>query len=223
MTIFLLKIIACSTMFIDHIKYAIPVLENDFTNYIGRISFPLFAFFIGEGYLHTKDIKKYYLRLFIFAIISQVPFMLFRTLVGEWKMLNVIFTLLLGLTAILIYDKGKEKLISLIFVGGIAYLGKILKVDYGWYGVLAVFIIYILKNHKVLLPMGYGILLITYYYTRGINLLSLENIMYFISTLISIFLIISYNGKKGKSVKYFFYAFYPLHMLLVYFIGIFLI
>ena len=105
MTSFVIKIIACITMVLDHIKYAIPCTNGILTEYFGRISFPLFAFLITEGYVHTKDFKKYCLRLLIFGIISQIPFMLFRTLVGEWKMLNIMFTMLLGLIAIFVYDK----------------------------------------------------------------------------------------------------------------------
>ena len=113
MSIFIIKIIACITMFLDHIKYAIPSTKNFITLYFGRISFPLFAFLITQGYIHTSNLKKYYTRLIIFGIISQIPFMFFRTLVGEWKMLNIMFTLLLGLAAITVYDKQKNKVISI--------------------------------------------------------------------------------------------------------------
>ena len=78
-------------MCIDHIKYAIPVLKTPVTTFLGRISFPLFAFFISEGYIHTSNLKKYYARLIVFGLISQIPFMLFRTLIGEWMMLNIMF------------------------------------------------------------------------------------------------------------------------------------
>lgn len=219
MSIFSIKIIACIAMFLDHIKFAIPAMENNITIYIGRMAFPLFAFFTTEAYIHTKSLKKYYFRLFVFAIISQIPFMLFRTLVGEWKMLNIIFTLLLGLTAILIYDKGEDKFISLVLVGCIAYFGYILRVDYGWYGILSVFIIYLFKNKKVLLVIAYSILLAIYYKIRDMDLLIIENLKYFVCSLIPIFLICLYNGKLGKKAKYFFYIFYPVHMLIVYFIG----
>ena len=76
MTSFVLKIIAIITMFIDHLGYAV---FNRFSplNFIGRISFPIFAFQISEGYIHTKNVKKYLARLFIFSLISQIPFYLF--------------------------------------------------------------------------------------------------------------------------------------------------
>ena len=78
MSSFVIKIIACITMLLDHIKYSSPVFENFATEYLGRLSFPLFAFLIAEGYTHTKNLKKYYKRLFVFGLLSQIPFMLFR-------------------------------------------------------------------------------------------------------------------------------------------------
>ena len=71
MNIFSIKLIACITMVFDHIKYGLPVTENFVTTYLGRISFPLFAFLITEGYVHTSNLKKYYQRLLIFGIIFQ--------------------------------------------------------------------------------------------------------------------------------------------------------
>ncbi len=222
MTIFGLKIIAIISMFLDHIRFAIPALENFATIYLGRIAFPLFAFFISEGYVHTKNVKKYFLRLIIFALISQVPFMFFRTLVGEWRLLNVIVTLILGLLAILIYDKGEDKVLSLILVGCIAYLGSILRVDYNWYGVLTVFIMYVFKNKKILLFVAYSIILITYYEINGASLFITHNLISCIFCLISVLLTFTYNGKQGKKMKYFFYIFYPVHMLIIYLIGVYM-
>ena len=115
MNIFMIKIIACVTMFLDHIKYASPEFVNYVTVYMGRIAFPLFAFMITEGYVHTKDLNKYKKRLFIFAIISQIPFMFFRTLTGNWLELNILFGFTLGLIAITIYDKMENKYIQTFY------------------------------------------------------------------------------------------------------------
>lgn len=216
MSIFILKLIACVTMVIDHIRYAIPFSENIITNYFGRIAFPLFAFLITEGYSHTKDLKKYYKRLFIFGIISQIPFMLFRTLVGEWEMLNIMFTLILGLSAITIYDKFEKKYLSIPICFIIICLGELLNVDYGWFGVATVFVIYIFKSKKINLFISYFVLLIVYFYSRNMLMLHQTYILYFVFYLIPAIFMILYNGEKGRSMKYFFYWFYPLHMLVIY-------
>lgn len=221
MTVFIIKIIACVTMVLDHIKYAIPETEGILTNYFGRLAFPLYAFLLTEGYVHTKDLKKYYYRMIIFAIISQIPFMLFRTLVGEWKMLNIMFTLLLGLIAITVYDKEKRKYISIPIIILLILMGKILKVDYGWYGVTTVILLYMLKNYKSYIPFSYLLLLIVYYYSRikSFNF-GTEIILYILFSWSSTFIMMIYNGKEGKKLKYFYYIFYPLHMIIIYLISL---
>lgn len=221
MTVFIIKIIACVTMVLDHIKYAIPETEGILTNYFGRLAFPLYAFLLTEGYVHTKDLKKYYYRMIIFAIISQIPFMLFRTLVGEWKMLNIMFTLLLGLIAITVYDKEKRKYISIPIIILLIWMGKILKVDYGWYGVTTVILLYLLKNNKSFIPFSYLLLLIVYYYSRikSFNF-GTEIILYILFSWSSTFIMMIYNGKEGKKLKYFYYIFYPLHMIVIYLISL---
>lgn len=218
MSSFVIKCIACITMLLDHIKYSGPVFQNFITEYLGRLSFPLFAFLVSEAYHHTSDLKKYYKRLFIFGLISQIPFMLFRTLVGEWKMLNIMFTLLLGIISINIYDKIKKKYISIPIVIATIFLGELLRVDYGWLGVLTVFLMYVFRDKKYFLPLIYGITIFVYYYSVAGNqyIFNVRNVLLMLFTWSSIFIINKYNGEKGKSMKYFFYWFYPVHMLGVY-------
>ena len=92
MSSFVLKIIAMTTMLTDHLGDSIFNYAN-FMNVIGRIAFPIFAFQISEGYIHTKNLKKYFLRLFVFALISQAPFMLFLSMFSSGFTLNIFFTL----------------------------------------------------------------------------------------------------------------------------------
>lgn len=217
MTSFVIKIIACFTMILDHIKYAIPSTNNFITVYLGRLAFPLFAFLISEGFTHTSDLKKYYKRLLIFGVISQIPFMLFRTLVGEWKLLNIMFTLLLGLICITIYEKESRKWISIPAIIAIVILGELINVDYRWFGVLTVFLIHLLKNKKLLLVILYFPITFIFYYTLiGNAIFKLEYLLYVICTVLSLIFVILYNGKQGKKMKNFFYWFYPIHMLIVY-------
>lgn len=223
MTSLVIKVIACVTMFLDHIKYSGTIFENFITEYFGRLSFPLFAFLVTEAYMHTSDLKRYYKRLFIFGLISQIPFMLFRTLVGEWRMLNIMFTLLFGLSCITIYDKIKQKYFSIPAIILIVVIGQLLNVDYGWFGILTVLVMYLLRDRKMFLPLVYGILIFSYYYSIAGNeyILETKNVLSMIFIWSSTFIINKYNGKKGRSLKYFFYFFYPIHMLglyLLYFI-----
>jgi len=104
MSSFVLKLIAVFTMACDHFSYLI-FGKFSFLNIIGRIAFPIFAYQITEGYIHTHSLKQYFLRLFMFALISQIPFMLFLSIISSGFHLNIFFTLLLGLLSILIFDK----------------------------------------------------------------------------------------------------------------------
>ena len=168
MTIFMLKIIALVTMFLDHVKYAFPdniYFDNVITYYFGRISYPLFAFILTEGYLHTSNLKKYLKRMIIFALISQIPFMLFRTLVGKQLLSNIIFTLLLGLIAIMSLDKSENEFISFLCLVGCYVLAILLNVDYGIWGLSIIIIFYIFKNNKVLLSLSYILANLLYYYS----------------------------------------------------------
>ena len=88
MSSFILKMIAIVSMFIDHLGYAI-FSKFSYFNYIGRLAFPIFAFQISEGYTHTKNLKRYFFRLFLFALISQVPFMLFTSIISDKYSLNI--------------------------------------------------------------------------------------------------------------------------------------
>lgn len=213
---FVIKLIACFSMILDHVKYAIPQTDCFITEYLGRMSYPLFAFLITEGYIHTNNLKTYYKRLFIFAIISQIPFMLFRTLVGHWKMLNIMFTLLLGLFSITVYDKVKKEYISFPICIAVILLGEIINVDYGWFGVAIILMFYIFRKNKCYKLISYILLVIAYFYFSSIVIINKYVIILFISCLLPIIPILLYNGKQGKKIKYFFYWFYPVHMIILY-------
>ena len=222
MSSFVLKIIAVITMFIDHIGYAI-LGKFSFLNYIGRIAFPIFAFQISEGYTHTKNLKKYFLRLFIFAVISQIPFMLFGKIISNDFTLNIFFTLLLGLISIYIYDKSKYKIIGIISAVLIALLAEFTHCDYGFYGIAIILLFYIFKNDVIKSSIAFMIATTINYLIPMIKYGFYDIYFYLlICTFIPTIFISLYNGKKGKDTKYFLYLFYPIHLLLIYGIYLFL-
>lgn len=104
MTSFIIKIIAVITMLCDHSGDLI-IGHISTLNMIGRIAFPLFAFQLVIGYAHTSNLKKYLFRLFVFALISEIPFSIFMHIIsGSYFGLNIFFTLFLGVCAMYIYD-----------------------------------------------------------------------------------------------------------------------
>lgn len=232
MTSSVLKIIAIITMIIDHTGKELFPKELIFT-YIGRIAFPIFAFQISEGYIHTKNFKKYFYRLLIFAIVSQIPFSLFLGVFYDGYELNIFFTLLLGLLSIYTYDTIVKKLstnnfllkffstfLGFFMVLTIASVGDSLNVDYGFFGVFIIFLFYILKNKKILLTLTFILSCFLQYLDTLISTdFYYPNIILCVCTMIPIIFINLYNGKQGKlnkKLKYVFYLVYPVHLLLLY-------
>ena len=193
MSLFVLKIIGILSMFIDHYHYIIGGPE--ILNIIGRIAFPIFSFSLGEGYFHTGNFKKYFGRLFFFAVISQIPAYIFKLNYP----LNIFFTLLLG------------RVVMKILIGGLVYVAKKYDFDYGVYGILTIALFGILRRKKFLIFCAFLALnMLLVLYPDIFDLAKVQ--IYSMFSLIPIF---SYNGRKGKNMKYFFYVFYPAHFLVL--------
>ena len=217
---FTLKIIAIIFMLCDHFGDAI-LKPFSFFNVLGRIAFPIFAFQLTEGYIHTKNLKKYFKRLIIFAIISQIPFMLFSSTFTSRFSLNIFFTLFIGLFAIYIYDKSHNKFLGILVTIFLCALAQLIKTDYGAWGVCIIMIFYIFKDKKIWMCLLYLLsCLLKYLPSLLASNFHYIYMLLLLGTASSIFFIILYNGKQGKKVKYLLYAFYPLHMLALYFINV---
>lgn len=234
----ILKILAMIFMLLDHM-WATIIPGNQWMTNVGRLAFPIFAFLIVEGFIHTSDLKKYAKRLFVFGIISEIPFNLIYTgsLIFPFHQ-NVMFTLLLGLLCINEIDKIKKnkdikniiKAISKIFL--FLLISIISFVDYGVTGVLTIIIFYIFRNFKFAW-FGQLISLVLLYivFFKGQSIiLNIFGLEYFlpiqsigILSLIPIWLYNGQRGKKSKILQYGFYAFYPLHMLVIYLIYYFVL
>ena len=225
MSVFILKIIAVICMVCDHIRYITPSLNNEYTRLLGRIAFPIFAFLISEGYSHTKDIKKYIQRLWIFAIISEIPFLMFTVgcnIVDKWE-INVIFTLLFGVLSILCYDKVKNKYLKFLYIALLAGFAQISKMDYGCLGVLLILVFYVFKDKRKLSLLILIIGSVGEIFWQLKDHMNVRNLIYCIPYMLgyifSAIILYFYNGKIGKfKLKYFFYGFYPLHLVLIFFI-----
>ncbi len=213
-----LKIIACIVMLIDHTG-ALLFPEILLLRIIGRLAFPIFAFLITEGYSHTSDKKKYLFRLIAFAFLSEAIFDM--ALFGEWLAFgyqNIFFTLSIGLAGIWMYDSfvlNNRLLAYLAFV--VSMLAAIyMKTDYSAMGVLTVFVFHLYKNNKVHLIIGTIIVnsifpiinIITY---KTFNIYTILQLF----AVFSLLIIFNYNGSRGYRLKYFFYLFYPGHLLVL--------
>ncbi len=215
-----LKIIAIISMTIDHTG-AVLLDNNHILRAIGRIAMPIFSFCISEGYIHTKNKKKYLARLGIFALISEIPFDL--AFYGEigFRHQNVMFSFFISVIALMIFDfiQGKhgpdETVCSIprtllgIFVVFVIGVGSIkLHTDYSIKAVLCIFMFYCLKDSNPWKRKSSGPVFFT--------LMSEKLYNYFV--FFSIIPILMYNGKKGKGLKWLFYIFYPGHLLIIFLI-----
>lgn len=221
MTSFVLKIIGIITMLADHVGDAI-LGEFSFFNLIGRIAFPIFAFQTVQGYLHTKNLKKHMLKLFLFACLSQIPFMLFLSTFSSKFMLNIFFTFFLGLLTLFVYDKCKNKMLGFFFVIFSSIIGQLIHVDYGAFGIALIFAFYFFKDKKIQMTIATILLCFARYIPNIVAIPSLY--LHYLSciffTALSLIPILFYNKKEGPKAKYFFYLFYPLHLLALYVIHI---
>ena len=220
MTSFVLKIIALISMLFDHLGYTI-FDSFSFMNYIGRLAFPRFAFCLTEGYIYTKNLGKYFFRLGIFAIISQIPYMLFESTFSNNFNLNILFTLLLGLLAITLFNKIKNKVLGYIIVILCAIIAQFFYFDYGWFGIAAIFLFYIFKNKKSYMNIFFILITFINYYFQFIQTSRYEYLLIIPFACLSLIPINLYNGKKGTDSRYLLYIFYPFHLMVLYLIKYF--
>jgi hypothetical protein len=207
-----LKWIAVITMIIDHFAASVyTLLPNwsyntyDILRKIGRISFPLYCFLLVEGFYHTKNLKKYIKKQLIFAVISEIPFdmAIFGRLAYIYRQ-NVYFTLAIGLIAISMLDKLKYRyglkdlFLKLMVIVSCAGLAQFANVDYHWKGILFIIMFYYCYNIEKWKRNIIGVVAFSYEITAPLAFIPIQ----------------LYNGKRGRQNKYFFYAVYPVHLLI---------
>lgn len=211
----IVKVIAMITMFIDHIGYYIfPYYLNEYFiifRIIGRLAYPIFAYYIAIGFKRTSNLKNYILRMFIFALLTQIPFYFFS---GQLLYLNVMFTFTLGLMMLYFYEKSSPVWI-IFFIGA-----QILNTDYGAYG-LAIILVFYIYGHDFKKSMMFYSLVTGLYVVMNTVGTSTVSFIQFIQ-LFSILAVPIIYFKYPISIrinKYIGYAFYPGHIALIVLIG----
>lgn len=230
-TSFSLHIMAMVFMLCDHL-WGTVVPGNDWLTCVGRISFPIFAFMIVEGYFHTGNLKKYIKRLLIFAVLSEIPFNLaIGSSVFYPLHQNVLWSFLISLGLIHWNEKAKTKRIWLRILVGTAtvilgYLaGLLTMVDYYHVGILTVLVFYFFRGKKWWCYAG-QLLCLAYINIEMLGGFAYEvqffgNTHYFVRqnfALLALIPIWMYRGRRGYHSKIFQYAcylFYPLHLLIL--------
>lgn len=217
----LLKIIAFISMVVDHVGDFL-LKGNIACKIIGRIAFPIFAFFIAEGMKFTKSRKCYFVKLLIFAFVSQIPYIL---LLKTFK-LNILFTFLIAISLIIIIERfflNKHKNLCVAILSLCLILCDVFPfVDYGTLGVVLVLIFYFLKSPTKFIVSTIVMLLILLRY----SLWGAENVFALfiaIYSILPIIMLLLYNNCKEKlNLKYLFYVGYPVHLILIWIISLFI-
>lgn len=212
MSITFIKIVALTSMFIDHLGilffYKISIFRI-----IGRIAFPIYAFLISNGCEYTKNIYNYFRNLLILAIISEIPydFMVY----GKLSMItqNAAFTLSLGCLSIIIYIQIKDFYVKSIGIISVCILGGLLNIDYGVCGVIIILFMYIFRNNKILLILSFIL-------SNMIIIIGTQSNIQIFSYFALVIIFFYDKSKKvyNRKIKNIFYFFYPTHMIILYFI-----
>ena len=231
-----LKMIAIVTMLIDHTgagiienyiysnpqRYSTTLYTiNEVMRGIGRIAFPIFCFLLVEGFTHTRNVWKYLLRLLIFGVIAEIPFNLgiFRSVrYADYQ--NVFWTLALGVLMMILTEKAAKfnvfkkaawlntiatvvfDIFIFIMLGAVALAAK---TDYNMLGLGLILFLYAFRGRR--LEQAIWCALYCWLFLDEIP------------AMISVIPMLLYNGKRGWKLKYFFYAFYPAHLLIIWAVG----
>lgn len=198
---------------------------------LGRIAFPLFAFQVAEGVRHTRSPGRYLSRLFMFGVLSEIPFRWMVGLVTDINsrsyFTNVMFTLFLAVLACVscrgLLKRGLPQIVCLLPACALALLADWLHTDYGATGVLLVLVLFLTDDKKRKLYVvalwsfiNYGMALLDPAAYQVFDWFKvLVPLLYFGYALLSLPVIIAYNGKKGQGPKYVYYLFYPVHLWLL--------
>lgn len=221
-----IKTIAIIAMLIDHIAWKyVPTqtAPGQLMHVIGRLTAPIMSYFIAQGYIHTRNFKKYLGRMALFAVISHIPYNLEST--GRIQLLNfsVMHTLTLGLVAIYCYDKIENKYLKWLAIAVVSILA--IPGDWSILGIAFCLIFFIHRNSIKKLFIGilcvgiFGVLMMSLMrVTSGSDIFTaiIYN-LFQLSIILSIPILSFYNGERGgnRFSRWGFYIFYPLHLLIL--------
>ena len=249
-----LKYLAAFFMVVDHVGMLFSPMAPFFPpdslwfylfRYVGRLAFPIFAFFVAEGCRRTHHYGAYLKRLFLFALLTQVPLYLFMRESGR----SVITTFFLAALAIWSYrhlESAGHPGIGVLAGGVCVLLAQPLHGDYGWIGALTVVILYFCGENRRLQLRMLAVCLLCYYLVGHLwtywgtspSLLPTEGLACFLTeagkripyfqhfylpysllmagfSCLSLLFLARYNGQRGNGSRWFFYWFYPLHLVVL--------
>ena len=185
------------------------VMAGEVCRYCGRLGFPILAFLTAEEFSRARDQKSYAIRMLVFAIMSEVPFDLavYHTLFYIHYQ-NMLFTLFAGIMVMMALEHTRKPLLQITALSAGCGLSWLLQFDYNVLGVLLVTAMYWFRRSE------------TAQLVSGIALCAVESISCYCVSALAFVPIVMYNGRRGAfQLKYMFYVFYPLHLVVLWGIG----
>lgn len=240
----MLKLLACVTMLIDHTGYMlvypmyqqVSVISGNsiaeakllymiylLMRCIGRLAFPIFAFLLVEGFRHTRNRKKYALRLALSALLAEIPFNLAVSGSLMWRSKqSIMITLLLGFCALYAMERCKKLAWKPVAMAPFAIAAQLLHTDYGWGGVVLIAMFELCRyTYNRNLVAFFGMLVLFHYMPSSVLRLGSFSVPIQAMGALSMLFIAAYGGRKltgSKLVQLGFYLFYPVHLLILYLI-----
>ncbi|MBQ1712574.1 MAG: hypothetical protein II024_05030 [Firmicutes bacterium] len=221
-----IKYIVILAMLVDHIAWLFVYtysVQGELMHFFGRLTGPTMAVFIAEGYRYTKNVKHYLARLGVFAIISWPCFSLMET--GRiLPLFSVIYTYFLALVALIVWDSKTHIVVRLVIIGGLIYLSK--WGDWSYMGILFALAAHIWHDNKTVRWSLHTLICLVFLFIETSKALSYGwpwwTQMFQAGTLmVAPMMLYLYNGESGSKApfhKWFFYVFYPLHMLMLWYL-----
>lgn len=205
---FHLKVLAMLIMVIDHVG-AILFPQYLVLRVIGRLAFPIFAFLLVVGFHYTRNVWNYMLRLLIFAFATEIIFDLaFRDTMLEFSHQNVFFTLALGIFMLILFERNYGWPVKLASAVICMLIADLICCDYRSAGLILILCIHLAFKRPA--------------WMRALSILAGNAAIAFPIFGIQLYgglaaiPVALYNGRQGPKMKYFFYIFYPLHLLILY-------
>ena len=218
---FHLKLIAIIAMFINHLGTGLPIPGDHpywflFKETAGRLTMPIMAFLLVEGIRHTRNWKKYALRLLVFGLISALPFHVFFNHTSLYLLNNIFFALLMALLMLVCLEKISQPVVRILIIAVCALISA--KSDWPYTVVMVTAGFYLIRGRytKVIIPLFLASLAWLIYLLH-LNF-GLTHSLTMFGFMLCAPLLLAYNGERGPSnavIKWSFYVFYPVHLLFI--------
>lgn len=234
-----LKLIACVTMLLDHIGAVIVLdcFENatgsnrgalldlyEMLRIIGRVAFPIYCFLLAEGAAHSRNSKRYGLRLLIAAVLSEIPYDLAIYGTITWRHQSVMITLLLGFLMLEVMKRCPRLLQRLLVIAPFAWLTQWMNTDYGAEGIFVIALFALARRlpHRAVWQFFGLWCIFSPSHLMALNWLGGFSVTIQELAAFAVVPIMLYDGRKAtksKVIQWVFYLFYPAHLLVLHWIG----